>query len=77
MRNPDYMNDYQGFHILDLGPAFDKVKDSEDWRNPIRAVVSAEDLGITIAAIEFFTGTDVIVENATCGEGSFVVISEG
>jgi len=42
-----------------LKEAFDKVADPKDWRNPIGPIrVTADDLPVTIRAIEYFTATN-------------------
>lgn len=41
----------------ELEEAFDRVKNPDDWKAPIRATVPSEDLGIACAAILHFTAT--------------------
>jgi hypothetical protein len=45
-----------------LETAFAKVRDANDWRAPINAIVSAEDLTVCFSAIEYFTATRATAE---------------
>ena len=44
-----------------LQKAFNKVKDLDDWRNPIEAVINRCDLELVEKAIEFFQNAKVLV----------------
>lgn len=46
-----------GYGEPTLRSAFEKVQDAENWKNPIDAVVLADDVSVTAAAIVFFTGS--------------------
>jgi hypothetical protein len=46
-----------------LETAFAKVRAAHDWRGPINAIVSAEDLTVCFLAIEYFTATRATVEH--------------
>ena len=48
---------YGGYTLDELKKAFDKVSDPEDWKGPIRATMPGEAVGVTCAAIEFYTAT--------------------
>ncbi len=50
-----------GYTRKELEKAFDKVADPKDWKGPIYKRVMRKDLHITVAAIQFFTATDVDV----------------
>ena len=41
-----------------LHDALSAVQDPDDWRNPIDAVIEADQLDITLEAIAHFTGTN-------------------
>lgn len=66
------------YAIPDMEAAFDKVSNPDDWRAPIDALVPGSEIGVTEAAITFFTGTvptvraHIKVDPAThllCGRG--------
>jgi len=67
----------------ELKAAFDKVCNSQDWKAPIAARVKADDVAITVAAIEYFTATTAdILEYDTHGnrivpKGQFLISSIG
>lgn len=50
---------YKGHTEDALAQAFDKVHNPTDWKAPIFAKVKAEELSVTIAAIEYYTSTTV------------------
>lgn len=54
---------FAGFSQEQLTAAFDKVKDPENWKNPInRTVVLPEsEWPVTHAAIAFFTGSEAVI----------------
>ena len=66
---------YCGYTHDEMSRAFDAVKNPEHWKNPIKSRVSAESLSLTIAAIRFFTGTDVSIKQT--GSYEFEVSSIG
>ena len=49
----------RGYSRLQLHPAFEMVADRKHWKNPINALVEADDakLAIIAAAVPFFTGS--------------------
>ena len=49
-------------HLKKLSDAFDAVANADDWRDAIKAKVSAEDLQITVEAVMHYTATHVKVE---------------
>jgi hypothetical protein len=53
--------DYKGFNHEELKKAFEKAINPEDWRAPIHKIIRREDLEVTIAAIEYYTGCEVRV----------------
>jgi len=40
-----------------LHAAFDKVANKDNWKFPVDAVISRNDLDVTAKAVEFFTGS--------------------
>jgi hypothetical protein len=40
-----------------MDAAFEAIRNPFDWKAPITAQVNLQDLGVTIAAIEYFTAT--------------------
>lgn len=65
-----------GFSTEQLQEAFQKVRDSEHWKNDIDAVVPAEMKDILIHAIPWHTGGGE-VEFHDLGDGSVRVIAPG
>lgn len=49
--------DSTGYRMEQLASAFDRVRDSRDWKAPIRAVIPAEDRSIVEQAVAWFTET--------------------
>lgn len=47
-----------GYTKEQLIAAFDKVKNKEHWKNPIDSFCNSNDVAVTYAAIEYFTGTE-------------------
>ena len=68
---------YKGFTEKALRKAFNKVKDMADWRNPIFKRVLAPHVAVTVAAIEFYTGTNVKVRKHPSGIFDYSVESVG
>jgi hypothetical protein len=50
-----------GYTEEELRSAFDAVADKEDWRNPIAALVTSDNLQITVYAINFYTANTTSV----------------
>lgn len=50
---------HRGFTRDQLSRAFDLVCDPDDWKAEIHTLVPVEDRDVTVAAIEFYTGTGV------------------
>lgn len=67
---------YKGFTKGELDAAFDAVKNPTDWRAAILARVAYEALAVTVAAIEFFTATEVSVSR-DLSAGGYKVYSIG
>lgn len=59
-----------------LKKAFEKVQDSEHWKNPIDAYCRLEDKGIIAKAIAHFTGTEAHFD-ATFAKGWLRVQADG
>jgi hypothetical protein len=47
----------QGFRLDQISIAFDRVRDHQDWKAPIRATVQHTDRKLVDTAIQWFTGT--------------------
>lgn len=45
------------YPVETLEKAFDQIKNSEDWRAPINAIVTPENLAPVVEAIMFYTAT--------------------
>ena len=48
---------YKGYSYELLKETFDKVHLPDDWKAPIAVTVPGELVNLTVASIEFFTGT--------------------
>jgi hypothetical protein len=46
-----------GYHMDQLATAFDRVRDSQDWKAPISAEIAATDRGLVEMAVLWFTNT--------------------
>ena len=46
-----------GYRMEQLASAFDRVRDSRDWKAPIRAVIPSEDRPVVEQAVLWFTET--------------------
>lgn len=66
---------YQGRSRAELTEAFDKVRDRKDWKEPIDAIILAEELGNCLAAIEYFTAT--VAEYHHFGDGTTRITADG
>lgn len=63
----DRIAGYTDEYVNQLKAAFDAVADPADWKNPIHAIVTADHLGITLDAIEFYTATQATVKAVNPG----------
>ena len=62
----------------ELSKAFDQVKNREDWKGPIAAVIKAENYALYAAAVEFYTATPLVIqESSNVAAGSVYVKAEG
>lgn len=52
------------FTQAQLEAAWSKVADPKDWKAPVKAIVVAEDLVVTLYAISHFTATEASVRPA-------------
>ena len=52
------------FKRSELETALNAVTDADDWKGPIDAVIDANDLLITQAAVVFFTATNLDVKGS-------------
>lgn len=55
-----------------LSAAFDAVKNSENWKGPINTHVKAELYAIYAAAVEFFTGTPLVIQPSAHARRGFL-----
>ena len=62
MRISDQEAVHRGFTRPELDKAFKAVHDPSDWKAPIESIVDRDDVFATLAAIEFFTATEAVVE---------------
>lgn len=46
-----------GYGTAALKEAFDKVANAKDWKASISGICRGEEIAVTVAAIEFYTGT--------------------
>ena len=53
---------YKGFTRRQLSTAFEAIRDPRDWRAPINCIVPRGKVKVCEAAIEFFTATEVLVQ---------------
>lgn len=68
----------RGWTISQLSAAFDRVKDRDDWRAPIKATLGPDaegELDLIAYAIEFFTATTALVTKKLDDEGNLVSIT--
>jgi hypothetical protein len=66
---------HEGYTIAELRVAFERVQDSQHWKNAIRAFCRAEQKEITRVAIEFYTATTPTFTHASTGW--LLVIADG
>lgn len=64
-----------GYSQEELEAAFNKVKNTEHWKNPVDAVIDAADMRVVSFAIPWFTSTQAIFE--TLGDGKLRVTADG
>lgn len=67
---------FKGYTEAELKAAFEKVCDPHDWKDPIVKRVPTNKMDLTIAAIEFYTATEVKV-TALAGRDDVTVESIG
>jgi hypothetical protein len=62
----------------ELSKAFDAIRNKEDWKAPILAVIKEENFKLYAAAVEFFTATPLTIrKSSNVAEGSLCVESIG
>jgi hypothetical protein len=49
----------------ELRQAFDKIKTPGNWKESIRATIPAEDYNLAAAAVAYFTGSNLEIEDNT------------
>jgi hypothetical protein len=52
---------FRGFTEAELSEAFAKVVPADDWRKPIDTMIHPDEYAAIAAAVEFYTGTTLIV----------------
>lgn len=65
-----------GFSLNQLQAAFSKVQDKKNWKAPVFASVSMDELAITMLAVEFYTATKVEVQQIM-GNGNVLIFAKG
>ncbi len=66
-----------GYRMDQLASAFDRVRDSRDWKAPIQALIPTADRPIVEQAVRWFTGTDPAFEPAPDRPTHLVVKAPG
>ena len=67
----------EGYSRGELSKAFDNIKNKENWKMPINAVIHREDYRICSLAVEFFCGS-FLSRQSICGcPDEILVHSEG
>jgi hypothetical protein len=56
------MEVYRGFPVKDLQRIFNKIKNKDDWKEPIAVAVPVKEASKYCAAIAFFTATDCEIQ---------------
>jgi hypothetical protein len=59
----------------ELQQAFDKIKTPSNWKEPIQATIPAEDYNLASAAVAYFTGSQLEIEDNTSGQ--YIVYAAG
>lgn len=62
-RKPDAV--FFNYTQEELRQAFDKIKTPGNWKEPIRATIPAEDYELAAAAVAYFTGSNLEIEDNT------------
>jgi len=62
-RKPDAV--FFNYTQEELRQAFDKIKTPGNWKEPIRATIPAEDYNLAAAAVAYFTGSNLEIEDNT------------
>ena len=63
VRKPDAV--FFNYTQEELRQAFDKIKKPGNWKGPIRATIPAEDYNLAAAAVAYFTGSNLEIEDNT------------
>ncbi len=50
------------FSVYEMDVAFTRVQDKDHWKNPVNAVVEADEVEVTRAAVAFYTGSEAHFE---------------
>lgn len=66
-----------GYRMEQLASAFDRVRDSRDWKAPIRAVIPVEDRPVVEQAVLWFTETVPTFETDPVEPKRLVVTAKG
>ena len=72
-RKPDAV--FFNYTQEELRQAFDKIKTSGNWKEPIRATIPAEDYELAAAAVAYFTGSNL--EITTNKNNQYTVYAAG
>lgn len=63
------------FTQAELGEAFEKIADPNDWRTAIDAVVPTSTVSLYRAAVNYFTGATL--HDVCLGDGNSRIVAEG
>lgn len=66
-----------GYRMEQLAAAFDRVRDSRDWKAPIQTVIPAEERPVVEQAVLWFTGSAPVFEPADGGTDRLLVKASG
>lgn len=66
-----------GFRLDQLAAAFDRVRDSRDWKAPIRAVIPADQRLVVEQAVRWFTDTEPVFIPGPGNGTELVVLAPG
>jgi len=65
-RKPDAV--FFNYTQEELQHAFDKIKTPGNWKESIRATIPADDYNLAAAAVAYFTGSNLEIEDNTSGQ---------
>jgi len=66
-----------GYRFEQLASAFDRVRDPQDWKAPIRAVITAVERPVIEKAVRWFTETEPRFEEIPGEADRLIVVAPG